>query len=189
MARMFEHEAEGVFDGFVRDRDRAHAHAVRVPHNAGRDFDDLDFERGERGAAFVRDALRAFARPQRHRARNEGACAFRAEHTLRPRAPLVPACHDKLIEIDQMVAVQMRQEQRVDIGPARTRFDQTLGNARAAIDQKLLAARAHKIGRPAPQRIALRTARSQQHQLHRGSSSTEYAARIEQFRRAWNRAR
>jgi hypothetical protein len=66
-----------------------------------------------------------------------------------------------------MVGVQMRQEQRVDVGPATSGLDEALGHARAAIDEKSALARAHQIGRTATRRVALQTPRSQQHDFHR----------------------
>mgnify|MGYP006185517527 CR=1 FL=1 len=57
--------------------------------------------------------------------------------TPRPVAPLVPRRDDELVEIDDVVGMQVRQQQRVEPAPRHAGGHEALGHAGAAVDQHL----------------------------------------------------
>ena len=92
------------------------------------------------------DALVELGPPQGHQAVDEGLGSRRADHPLGPVAALVPARHHKLEEIDQVVAVQVGQQQGVDVAARKPGGEQPLGHPRSAIDKQRPATMADHLG-------------------------------------------
>jgi hypothetical protein len=108
--------------------------------------------------------------PVRQHAIHEAARPLRAEDALPARAALVPGRNDELEEIDDVVGVEMREEDGVDVAPGRPRAEETLCHARAAVDEKGLVFVAQKIRRTVALRRALRAPGAEKRHLHASSA-------------------
>src|SRR3546814_17805797 len=85
-----------------------------------------------RGPLLMRDAQRQLRLPEGHQPLDIAPGARRPVDRQRPVAALVPGGDDELVEVDQVVGVQVRQQQRVELAPGRAGSQQALRHPGAA---------------------------------------------------------
>src|SRR5262249_42154946 len=130
------------------------------------DLGDIDLERRRRWPELMGDALLELGTPERHQSLDEPPRALGPIDPLRPIAALMPARDHQLEEIDDMVGMQMREQDRVEGRAAAAGGDQPLGGARAHVDQELPALVLDQARRSEAVGVALRTAGSEQRDPH-----------------------
>ena len=117
---------------------------------------DLEPERGR--APLMHDAKRPLIRVGLENAPHMPDHARRRMHDERARATLVPARDEKLIEIDDVVGMVMRDDERIDVGAALACRDEPLRDTRAAIDEEARGRAGHEMRRPGAHRRGDRAA-------------------------------